>query len=143
MNTADLIKIVVPGECVPKARARMSRTGHVKTPEQTRNYERLVGMHTKHKITRPISEGVALHVGIVITTVPPESWSAKKREAAIKGEIFYITRPDLDNYVKSVLDGMNGIAYKDDNQIVRLFAEKRYGKESQVEIGIKILGVNK
>jgi len=42
------------------------------------------------------------------------TWYAKK-----KG------RGDLDNKFKCVLDSLNGIAYNDDKQVVRLFAEKR------------------
>lgn len=42
------------------------------------------------------------------------TWYAKK-----KG------RGDLDNKFKCILDSLNGIAYEDDKQIVRLFAEKR------------------
>ena len=33
-------------------------------------------------------------------------------------------RGDIDNYAKSVLDALNGVAYKDDKQIVRLDLEK-------------------
>jgi Holliday junction resolvase RusA-like endonuclease len=34
-------------------------------------------------------------------------------------------RGDVDNYVKSLLDGLNGVAYDDDKQIVNLKAFKR------------------
>jgi Holliday junction resolvase RusA-like endonuclease len=34
-------------------------------------------------------------------------------------------RGDLDNYVKSLLDGLNGVAYEDDKQVVNLKAFKR------------------
>lgn len=33
---------------------------------------------------------------------------------------------DLDNYVKLVLDSMNGLLYNDDKQIVRLSATKQF-----------------
>lgn len=33
-------------------------------------------------------------------------------------------RCDLDNLVKSCTDGMNGVCYRDDSQIVRIEAEK-------------------
>jgi Holliday junction resolvase RusA-like endonuclease len=37
-----------------------------------------------------------------------------------------VTKPDVDNLAKSVLDAINGVAYKDDNQIVDLVARKVY-----------------
>lgn len=35
-------------------------------------------------------------------------------------------RPDLDKLCRSLLDGMTGIIFKDDCQVVSLHAEKRY-----------------
>lgn len=34
-------------------------------------------------------------------------------------------RGDIDNYVKLVMDGLNGVAYNDDNQIVYLEVYKQ------------------
>lgn len=34
-------------------------------------------------------------------------------------------RGDVDNYVKSIMDGLNGVAYNDDGQVVNLKAYKR------------------
>lgn len=48
---------------------------------------------------------------------------------------------DVDNYLKSAMDGLNGIAYKDDRQVVRAKAEKlpcEKGKE-RLEIVLKPL----
>lgn len=33
-------------------------------------------------------------------------------------------RGDADNYAKLVLDGLNGVAYNDDNQVMQLSVEK-------------------
>lgn len=43
----------------------------------------------------------------------------------------HIKKPDLDNLIKSVVDGLSGILFEDDKQIVALHASKRYarGKE--------------
>ena len=36
----------------------------------------------------------------------PQSWSKKKQKMALSGEVKPTTSPDIDNYLKSVLDGM-------------------------------------
>lgn len=33
-------------------------------------------------------------------------------------------RGDIDNYVKTILDGLNGVAWKDDSQVVKVTAVK-------------------
>ena len=44
------------------------------------------------------------------------------------------TRPDIDNVIKIILDGMNEAAYLDDQQVHMISAEKRYGDLARVEI---------
>jgi Holliday junction resolvase RusA-like endonuclease len=43
-----------------------------------------------------------------------------------KKTLWHIKRPDLDNLVKAVKDALNGICYRDDSQIVDMYAKKRY-----------------
>ncbi len=45
-------------------------------------------------------------------------------------------RPDLDKLIRAVLDGLTGVAYEDDQQVVRLTAQKAYGKTEGVYIKI-------
>jgi len=51
---------------------------------------------------------------------------------------YHTKRPDLDNLIKSVKDALTGIIWKDDSQIVKLRAEKRFGPE-QVNIKVNFL----
>ena len=46
-------------------------------------------------------------------------------------------KPDLDNIAKAILDSLNGIAYKDDSQIVSLLISKKYSDRPRVEIALK------
>jgi len=42
------------------------------------------------------------------------------------GAIRPTNKPDLDNIAKIILDSLNGIAYKDDSQVVSLTVIKHY-----------------
>ena len=45
-------------------------------------------------------------------------------------------RPDLDKLIRAVLDGLTGVAYEDDQQVVRLTAQKAYGETEGVYVKI-------
>jgi Holliday junction resolvase RusA-like endonuclease len=51
----------------------------------------------------------------------PKMMSKKKRKNALP-----VVRPDLDNYIKQVLDALQGYAFADDKQVVTIIARKRY-----------------
>lgn len=62
------------------------------------------------------------------------SWRGPRRyEGVVKVTIAVIEGPghpaDLDNYVKSVLDGLNGVAWVDDRQVVAIDAKIHRGQE--------------
>lgn len=52
---------------------------------------------------------------------------------------FHISRPDVDNFCKLVFDSLNGIFWKDDSQICRLFSEKLYSESPRTYILIQTL----
>lgn len=47
--------------------------------------------------------------------------------------------PDVDNLAKSILDGMNGVLFEDDKQVIRLEAEKRFSDEDRIVVCISKL----
>jgi Holliday junction resolvase RusA-like endonuclease len=77
-----------------------------------------------------------LLVDIRVYLAPPVAMSKKKRALALTGLIHPITRPDCDNYAKSVLDSLNGICWLDDAQIVHLTVSKHFSEKPRVEIDI-------
>jgi Holliday junction resolvase RusA-like endonuclease len=69
--------------------------------------------------------------------IPPKniSNSKTKLELIINNIIHPITRPDLDNYIKPVLDAMNNLIYNDDGQIYKISASKLYTENnSHIEV---------
>lgn len=134
--TNAMIRLFVPGEPVPKARPRMTRTGHAYTPAKTRTYESKVALYGWQAMDgKPPSES-PLHVDILVVLPVPASWSQRKRSEALAYKILPAGRKDLDNFVKT-LDGLNGIVWRDDGQICSLNARKVYGEIPGLHIVIK------
>lgn len=106
-------KFTVEGNPIPKARAR-SANGHHYTPARTRQYETKVRIAARHL---PCLDG------------PVKVRATFYREDAVPC--------DLDNLLKSILDGINRQAFKDDRQIVWLEGVKLIDRErprAEVEI---------
>jgi Holliday junction resolvase RusA-like endonuclease len=129
---AKLIVFSIPGEPVAKGRARAvvrkGKVGHY-TPEKTANYENLVRLSMQQAMS---SLGVVALSGAVRLKLTahfpiPQSWSLKKQRAAATGELQHTKRPDLDNVLKAVKDGGNGVGWLDDSQIVEVVMSKHYG----------------
>jgi len=125
--------ITIPGKPLGKQRARTLRTGRSYTPEQTVNYETLVKMCYVEQGGKNLGT-TPLWMEIMAFYPIPKSTSKKKMELMEKGEIRPTVKPDLDNCVKIVADSLNGIAYKDDSQIVSVVADKFYSDTPRLEI---------
>lgn len=126
------IEFTINGECVPKARPRFSKFGHVYTAPKTRAYENIVKSTAIDNRVPCVT--TALRVELIIYKSIPKSFSKAKRKQANEGKIFPVVKPDIDNYVKSVLDGLNGVLFVDDKQIVDFRAVKRYSDNPRVEV---------
>lgn len=132
-------KIIVPGPPVAKGRARsVVRCGHIAhyTPRKTVQYENLVRFSAQQVIGQSsiLVGPIALKVSAYMTI--PKSWAKSKKEESNAGKVLPTSRPDLDNIVKSVKDGLNGIAWLDDAQVTTIVASKRYDLNPRLEIQI-------
>ena len=128
------------GEPVAKGRPRFSTRGKFPvayTPEKTKAYEFEVGMMALAAMggTKPL-EG-ALEAFIYITYAVPESYSKKRIKACLNGLEKHTKRPDLDNVVKSVIDGMDKIVFDNDSQITSIHATKVYGEVAKAEVMVR------
>lgn len=64
-------------------------------------------------------------------------FSKLDKELAEDGHIRPITKPDVDNYMKTYLDAFNGYLWMDDGQVVDARLRKYYSENPRVEINIK------
>ena len=129
-----MIYFVIPEIPVGKERPRKGKFG-MYTPKKTRNFEHRVKMYFKasyprHKlINKPIS------VRLMFYAPPPKNWSKKKKDLIIAK----YTLPDLDNYIKAVLDGMNGAVYTDDRLVSQITAAKFYCIKYGIQVWVNKL----
>ena len=128
------MKLTIPGEPVAKGRVRMTSSGIAYTPAKTMNYEILVKeLYIINHQDRPLIEG-QIEATLKAYFTIPKSATKKKRALMIDEKVRPIKRPDLDNIAKTVLDALNGLAYKDDSQVVSLILEKYYSDTPRVEL---------
>ena len=134
MTCHSKVVFTIPGPAQAKQRPRVNRnTGRIYTPGATHKYEKLV---KESYGDNPCFKDQFISVKMTFKMAIPKSYSKKKREQALNREIFP-TRADIDNYIKSILDGLNGVCWEDDRYICSITAEKIFAEESETIVEIK------
>lgn len=138
-----MISFEIPGPPQGKARARTffnNKAGHMTsiTPEKTVLYENLIKICYR-EVSHYISDK-PLKVYIHAYFEPAKSTTKTKRIEMLTDKIRPTKKPDIDNIAKVVLDALNGVAYKDDTQVVTLEVRKFYKPESSVLVEICEVG---
>ncbi|WP_145153050.1 RusA family crossover junction endodeoxyribonuclease [Paenibacillus xylanexedens] len=136
-----MITFTVYGEPVAQGRPKAStRTGFVKMydPKKSKDYKDYVKLAASEHAPDALLLGP---IGMVLTVYRsiPKSLSQKKAALAEAGHIVPTTKPDVDNYLKGVKDALKGVIWKDDSQVVEVFARKRYSARPRIEVKIKEL----
>lgn len=127
------VEFVVDGEPVAKGRPRFTMTGRAYTPKRTHDYEKKVKASYKGEM---FPEDLPLEVHIDAYFTIPKSASKKKAEEMRRGSRRPLKKPDGDNIAKSICDGLNGLVYADDKQVVRLVVEKWYSDHPRAEVRV-------
>lgn len=133
------MELIVYGNPVAQGRPRFSRQGgFVKAydPIQSKSYKQLIRLELQPLLSNPDFTPIdrACCLNLKVFRAVPKSFSKKKREEALLGYIRPTTKPDIDNYVKGVLDALNGTVLKDDSVVCEIFARKFYSERPRIEV---------
>lgn len=128
-----VVEFVVDGEPVAKGRPRFTMTGRAYTPKRTHDYEKKVKEAYSGEM---FPEDIPLEVHIDAYFQIPKSVSKKRHEEMRRGSIRPMKKPDADNIAKSICDALNGVAYADDKQVIRLVVDKWYSDVPRAEVKI-------
>ena len=103
-------------------------TTHYPDPRQ-KNYVKELTQLIRYEYQGDLIQGAVEVLWTALMPIP-KSWSKKKRQETYHTKVPHIKKPDSDNLEKMLFDCMNGIVWKDDCQVWRVFKEKRYSVET-------------
>ena len=130
-NVSPFMRLHIDPPIVGKGRPRMNRRGQIYTPQRTKDFEErvaqlaLISLHAENRIGP-----TQLPVLVFGTILHPRPKSMKKSSGGwvAKGGSHY---PDIDNVIKSTLDGLNGVAFVDDSQVCGLRFTRCYAEPGE------------
>lgn len=141
INKLKLFSYEIPARVVPKARPRFTSGSHknapninyrgrmhVYNPIKTKQFEMKVKSYCHEAM---VKNRIKCEVGPVFLDIV-----FMFHQKVDKGCAWHSSKPDLDNCIKSIKDGMNNIAYDDDCQVAGLHAIKVYGEENKVIVDV-------
>jgi len=134
--TGESITFAAPGPPVSKGRPKFRKDGRTYTPKKTHDYEVYLGVLGSVAMRRRPPMLGPIHLTMIAEIPIPKSWSKTKKDRAALGELTP-GKPDIDNYIKIVLDGLNKIVFVDDAQVVKISAMKRYSTAPSMLITVR------
>lgn len=140
-----MLTFTIPGEPVAKGRPRattINGMARLYTPKKTANYESMVALAAQRAMgaadLSPFEGPVELSCTAVFPI--PKSWTKKRLAAHAMRPEFVTKKPDIDNLLKALGDGMNGVVFADDSQIAQTgTCRKVYGAVPGVTVTVRPL----
>jgi len=139
------VTITIPGTPHAKGRPRFRNVNmkdgnsfvQTYTDKDTVNYENLVKVAGQVAMKGAVPFKGSIKVSMSFCYPPLKSWSKKKVKMLEEVTFFpKLTKPDIDNCVKSILDGLNEIVFDDDKQVYQINARKVFFKKAQTIVKI-------
>lgn len=133
-------KIILKIHPEPYARPRLGRNRIFYNPRD--KYKKKIISLLKDFVEKNKFEIISgeIRLKLIFGIVAPKTMTnSKLKTKLIQDDILHpLTRPDIDNYIKPILDSLNKTIFVDDSQVYELTCKKKYVLEEKEEF-IKIL----
>lgn len=127
MRIETVIMVEPMGKARPRTVTKGSKTWTY-TPKGTVMTEAFI-RESLMRLNKKFDAGVPLKLTVVFYREKPKS--ASKKVA------FPVTRPDLDQYIKLLLDACQKYIFPDDAAIISIEAYKRFGSPPRIELKLE------
>lgn len=129
----SVIRITISTE--PQAKGRPKTVFHngkarTYTPQRTKDAEDFL----RYRLLKHKDNAFPAHTPVRLSV----TFYRTKSKYLSKKETMPFRKPDLDNLLKTCLDSMNDILIADDAQITTIIAKKRWSKDGEGHINIKM-----
>lgn len=136
-----MITITIPGQPIPKLRARHTKRGITFDPQSDK--KKYVRLYLQSFINERLSDiqfplKGPVNCEFYFYMPIPASFTNGEKSLISWNALEHVSKPDCDNLEKFYLDCMSGIVYEDDRRIYRMSTLKRYDPEPRTEIRIMI-----
>ena len=121
----------------PKPQQRHRSNGRFQYDPSSKDKNKFLLQAKQFAPAKPITKDVELSITFCYKR-PRNHYRSKNKELILKDDAPYYksSKADLDNLVKFVCDALNGIFYKDDSQVVQIYASKVWGAEDYVFVKV-------
>lgn len=134
------IQFEIPGDVQAQQRPKFSRMGKgVKAidPIESRNYKSFVRLvASQHAPAALITDPIKLTVD-VYRKIPKDKQTGPKMKLIQEGKLRPTTKPDIDNLVKGIKDGLSKVVWHDDSQVIELVARKWYSDNPRAVVTVE------
>lgn len=131
----------IPGNVQPQQRPKAATRGKVVTiydPKESKEYKKYVAaVAEKYALDCLITQEIKLTIDVYRPLTQEIIKSHNKLTAAINGTLRPTKKPDIDNLVKGIKDGITNVIWKDDSQVTELIARKWYGESPKAVVTIE------
>lgn len=134
---------IIIDEVRGKGRPRATTIGgrpHLYTDKKTAEYEEKIKNTFIDKYPDFSALKCCVKVSIDINQKVPSQTKKDLKRQMLSGDVRVAKKPDIDNIVKSILDGLNGVAWIDDAQVTEISARKYWGITDRVTVTIETIG---
>lgn len=111
----------------PRFNTKSGRAYNPSGPAKTVKAATVAAFHGQGGTTEPLEGPVSMTLTFIFPRPQAMIWKKKKMPKE-----WHTKKPDIDNLEKTVLDALNGLAYKDDSQVCCVLKSKVIASGSDV-----------